>query len=204
MIHYTTLIRDMCDIRDKIYFYPINLEYSFFMLISVAPRPMRIATCSHVIPSKIRYRIIRCIRTGIVLIHTSTSCLIRAAFRRRSFNTSSRRSSAPGSCIDAYASPSIRYVCIVYGKSCDEPLTTSCSCRFFALLIFSSSAFVSLTWAQASMYCSNIRLSNGTTSLYFPTRTLTARSHPRPDDPPGSLAASSQRITLSDSPAPVP
>ena len=33
--------------------------------------------------------------------------------------------------------------------------------------IFSSSASVSLTWAQASMYCSNIRLSNGTTSLIF-------------------------------------
>lgn len=35
-------------------------------------------------------------------------------------------------------------------------------------------------------------------------RTLTARQHPRPDDPPGSSAAASQRITLSDSPAPVP
>lgn len=161
------LIRNIRNNRNKLYFSSINLKYSILTLASVAPRPMRIATCSHVIPSKIRYRMILCIRTGIVLIHTSTSCFIRAAFRRRSFNTSSRRSSAPGSCIDAYASPSIRYVCIVYGKSCDEPLTASCSCRFFALLIFSSSASVSLTWAQASMYCSNIRLSNGTTSLIF-------------------------------------
>lgn len=34
----------------------------------------------------------------------------------------------------------------------------------------------------------------------FPTRTSTALLHPRPDDPHGSLAAASQRITPSDSP----
>ena len=50
----------------------IKLVYSILTLSAVAFRPIRIATSFHVISSNTRYRMIRCIRCGIVSIHAST------------------------------------------------------------------------------------------------------------------------------------
>ena len=107
MVHYSTLFRNMCNNRNKLYFSSINLKYSIFTPASVAFLPILSATSFQVSSSKILYLIMRCILCGIVLSHASTSCLIRSAFRNRSFRIFSSRSSSSRSFTTGYARPSI-------------------------------------------------------------------------------------------------
>ena len=71
-IYYSNLNRDMCDIRDKLYFCLINLSNSFFTPFSVQFLPIKVATSSQLSRLKNLYRIILCIRNGISFIHSST------------------------------------------------------------------------------------------------------------------------------------
>lgn len=57
----------------KVYATFIKLTYSILIPSAVLFLPIFVATCSHVRFSKNLYRIIRCIRSGIVFSHASTS-----------------------------------------------------------------------------------------------------------------------------------
>ena len=77
--HYNTFKTDNPDKTDKLYFSAINLSNSFRIPSPVAFLPIFAATSSHVISSKILYRMIRCILWGIVSIHASTWSLMACA-----------------------------------------------------------------------------------------------------------------------------
>ena len=133
------------------------------MLSPVAFLPSFSATFSQLFFSKIRYRMIRCIRSGIVSIHISTSSFIRsAAFFCSSRTFSSLRNLLSSSYVNDVP---ILLKCIgLYGNSGLLPETFVCTIvfRFFFNRVISFS--VSFTTSHASMYCSMISFSNGTTS----------------------------------------
>lgn len=134
-------------------------------LSSVARRPIFIATCLHDSSSKIRYLIIRCIRTGIVLSQASTWLLICAAAAFRSSKSSSSRSSCPGSTTTSWAIPVTLKLFGAKGKSCMDPFTVSTTTVFLLFFNRRICSSVSFTSSQASMYCSKIPLSIATASL---------------------------------------